>query len=670
MDLSVEGGNESYMINLNEKNLIYNKESIYNELKEFHDTHLGALYSYQDFEIAGMREFKSVSNKIRPLKEYEKNRLTSELIKILKEAAYNEDQNVEKINGYLTLNPIINYYDNLIKALKALKESEANIAKKLKALIYNILLNSSSSEEVKLALTSVNIFDFKEIENILEVFSIHNEYVFYVIKIYENMKNGNELIFEVAKNSKGYGKLFSMMALQPINYEIKNWMINYGPENNVGTSELVMYSMLSIDLLDYLENNDFNEKEIELFSKSFCMLLSDYGLDEIDNQIEVCEKLLRKIDENGRGIYSLYAAISIMYSIEALILEDYKSNNESTSNTFEQEYKDAIECCIKIFNKTIWNEVIYNEISNIEIETSILISCAEKTEYKLKKSEFELILKRDYTNPLLYKYAFSVGNKSLKKYAFKLGLEKLPIDELLSGQDELKIEDLLYDDISQISFFIIVKYATYEDFPDKYKEFNLKALKSPLIETRMEALNNLEGLKDKLDYLDQEIIKDSINTEMITTIRRRLNLLLIKDESKEKRYVEIKNIKIVPHVKDIYLTSVNISGTKYVDMSEVCDKLYEDDIVYLKREPNNPYDIKAIQVVTVDGYVIGYIPKEENFMLKNLMDNGKYLYGIVRRINDDYEAIRIRVYLSYKDIIDEITNTLSLLSGGKEDYVQ
>ena len=54
-------------------------------------------------------------------------------------------------------------------------------------------------------------------------------------------------------------------------------------------------------------------------------------------------------------------------------------------------------------------------------------------------------------------------------------------------------------------------------------------------------------------------------------------------------------------------------------MSEICDKLYEDDIVYLKREPNNPYDVKAIQVVTVEGYVIGYIPKEENFILKNLI---------------------------------------------------
>jgi len=52
------------------------------------------------------------------------------------------------------------------------------------------------------------------------------------------------------------------------------------------------------------------------------------------------------------------------------------------------------------------------------------------------------------------------------------------------------------------------------------------------------------------------------------------------------------------------------------------------------------------------------------------MDKGKYLYGIVKEISDDYNHINIEIYLSYKDIIEEITNTLSLLSSGKEDYLQ
>lgn len=660
------------MINLNKEDITYNKESIYKELKDFHDTNIGVLYSYQDFEIAGMREYKTIFNKVRPLKEYEKNRLSTGLMKILKNTVDNEEEGLQKTHGYLTLNPIINYYENFISELKALKESDVNTARRLNLLFYNLLLNSKSSEEVKLALICANVFNFKGIESILSVFSIHNDYIFYVIKIYENMKNGNELIFELAKKSKGYGKLFSVMKLQPVDYQIKNWMINYGYENNLETPELLFYTMLSLDLLEYLEDSKFDESEIDLFSKGFCILLSEYSLDEISDQIKFCKKFLEKIDISGKGIYSLYAVISIMYSIESLVLEDYKSNTGDSSENF-YKYKDIMEYCKKICSKPMWNKIIFKELSDIELETSVLISCAERTGYKLRKSEFELMLKRDNTSALLYKYAFSVGNKSIKKFAFKFGLEKLPMNELLSGQDEIKLEDLSYKDIAQVCFFIIIKYAKYEDFPEEYKELNLKALKSPIIDTRMEALINLEDLKEELvdlDDLDEEIIEDSISTEIVSNIRRRLSLLIRKKGNKERKYVEVNSVKIMPHVKDIYLISVNIADTKNIDMSETCGDLYEGDIVYLKRKFNNPYDEKAIQVVTLKGYVIGYVPKEENSILKNLMDNGKYLYGIIREISDDYEEIKIKIYLSYKDVLDEISTTLSLLSGEREDYVQ
>jgi len=107
-----------------------------------------------------------------------------------------------------------------------------------------------------------------------------------------------------------------------------------------------------------------------------------------------------------------------------------------------------------------------------------------------------------------------------------------------------------------------------------------------------------------------------------------------------------------------------------VDMSEVHNKLLEDNMLYLKRENNNVYDSDAIIIITPEGYVIGYVPKENNFILKNLIDKGKYLYGKIKKISDDYSKINIEIYLSYKDVIEEITGTLSLLSGEREQYLQ
>ena len=658
------------MVKKNKEKLTYNNKSIYSDLKEFHDRNLGVLYSYQDFETAGIREFKSVTNKVRPLKNYEKNRLSNELIRILLKDIETSEK-LSDINGYITLNPIINYYDSFIKIFKDLLETDNGISLKICEIIKKMLLDSDSSEEIKLALILAPICKFENIEEKLEVFSIHNDYLFYVIKAYEYIGGFNNIIFEMAKKAKGYGKVFCVMNLSLTTAEIKKWMIEEGSDNSVAVAELLSYSMLSLELLDYLETTEFDKEKIEIVAKSFSLLFSDYGLDEIKDGKKVCNKLLEIIDKVDGGIYSLYVVISILYSIEAIVIDDYKTKRSPGSFKFNNDYKEMIEICKKICKKDIWHEIIESQISNIEIESSVLISSCEKTKYKLRKKEFETILKRDYTNPLLYKYAFSIGNKSIKSCAINIGLQKLPMNQMLSGQDELKIDDLTYEDIAQICLFILIKYAQYEDWEDKYKNINLQALRAPLIETRIQAATNLQRFREEFDSLDEEIINDAIDTEMVGNIRRSLTSLLIKTNDKEKRYVDVyENMHIDAHVKDVYLININIAGTSYIDMSEVYNKLLEEDMLYLKTEPSNEYDSNAIVIITTEGYVMGYVPKENNLILKNLMDKGKYIYGKIKEISDDYNHINVEIYLSYKDIIEEITSTLSLLSGGKEFYLQ
>jgi hypothetical protein len=668
--ISLKRSNESYMAKKNIENATYNKKSIYYDLKEFHDRNPDVLYSYQDFEVAGKKEFKSITNKIRQLQDYEKNRLANELIESLCKEAFSEYK-ISSVCDYITLNPIINYYESLIKFFRDLIENNEDILLIMKDKISHLLKNSEYMEEVKLGLMLAPICRIENLEDILNVFSIHNDYLFYVIKAYEYIGKHNNIIFEIAKRSKGYGKVFCVMHISPTTYEIRKWMIEESSDNNVGVTELLSYGMLSLDILDYLENTKFYKDELETFAKAFSMLLSDYGLDEIKDSIKVCNKLLEIIDNIDGGIYSLYAVISMLYSIEAIIIDEYKNKKNSTSYKFNNEYKEIIDTCKKICKKDVWHEIISREISNIEVESSVLISCSERAKYKLRKNEFELIIKRDYTNALLYKYAFAIGNKAIKKCAFNLGLKKLPMNEILSGQDDLKIENLAYEDIAQICFFIIIKYSQYEDFKESYKEINLQALKSPLIETRIQAVTNLQRFREEFDALDKEILDDAISTEVVSDVRRALNSLLIEATSKKKKYVEVDdNMHIDAHVKDIYLVSINIAGTYYIDMSEISNKLFEDDMVYLRREVDNEYDPNAIEIITTEGYVIGYVPKENALILKNLIDKGKYLYGNIKEISEDYSIINAQIYLSYKDVIEEITNTLSLLSGEREDFLQ
>ena len=55
-----------------------------------------------------------------------------------------------------------------------------------------------------------------------------------------------------------------------------------------------------------------------------------------------------------------------------------------------------------------------------------------------------------------------------------------------------------------------------------------------------------------------------------------------------------------------------------------------------------------IAVYIEDGLKFGYVPRDHNKVLARLMDAGKYLKGVIRRLDGhsiDQPGIRIRIYM-------------------------
>ena len=82
-----------------------------------------------------------------------------------------------------------------------------------------------------------------------------------------------------------------------------------------------------------------------------------------------------------------------------------------------------------------------------------------------------------------------------------------------------------------------------------------------------------------------------------------------------------------PFVREVELLNCNIAGTTFLDLDEIEPELRKHQLLMLKREPKNKNDDKAILILTEDGQKLGYVPKEKNEVLSNLMDAGKLLFG-------------------------------------------
>ncbi len=103
----------------------------------------------------------------------------------------------------------------------------------------------------------------------------------------------------------------------------------------------------------------------------------------------------------------------------------------------------------------------------------------------------------------------------------------------------------------------------------------------------------------------------------------------------------------LPFENTIYLQSIRVSGMKYYVKDGFI--LLEGDKIKLKREPDNVYDKYAIELFTVKGEKIGYIPAKTNKIFARLMDGGKMLTAEVRTVDYYFEKLQevwIRIFLN------------------------
>ena len=103
-----------------------------------------------------------------------------------------------------------------------------------------------------------------------------------------------------------------------------------------------------------------------------------------------------------------------------------------------------------------------------------------------------------------------------------------------------------------------------------------------------------------------------------------------------------------PFMREIFLFYTYVAGTSYVEgIEELEPYLKIGDKLSFYREPDNPYDDKAIRIENTDGVKIGYVPRADNPVFARLMDADKLLFGRIKEksMQGDWLQIRIDIFL-------------------------
>jgi len=107
-----------------------------------------------------------------------------------------------------------------------------------------------------------------------------------------------------------------------------------------------------------------------------------------------------------------------------------------------------------------------------------------------------------------------------------------------------------------------------------------------------------------------------------------------------------------------YHWDIMTAGVSYEGRYKVVEKhVYEGEDCLLVREINHPRDKHAVQIHTLNGHMVGYVPKEYAEQVSEYLNDGRYLYNayfsrIIEKGKHPIPCVQIRVYLSSAQIDD------------------
>lgn len=100
------------------------------------------------------------------------------------------------------------------------------------------------------------------------------------------------------------------------------------------------------------------------------------------------------------------------------------------------------------------------------------------------------------------------------------------------------------------------------------------------------------------------------------------------------------------HTAPICLLESPVNGTRFHRAKQALEYLRPSDLLVLQRESGNAHDDRAVEVLTVRGDKLGYIPRGQNRVIAALMDEGEWVSARVLEIDGEAEfpVIFLRVH--------------------------
>ena len=275
------------------------------------------------------------------------------------------------LRHFLERHHLCTFFVEFRERMRISMETEPFSREKLYHVGLRLARGSKHLEEVKLGIMIIGFFPYDTSRQVLRTLGYHSDFTMFVLEsVQYAFPQQNQFIFELAKNTVGYGKLAAMFLLNPVTREQQQWMLHSGIRSDFLSNIYANLCMQKADMRVHLKKTEITSANYSDFA--YLISYADYTHDNlsVDAHMELNERMADKREyASGLSILRPWSASGTKQSIigsRTTIIFPRTRNNTRKPRRWDirfARYEKLVHKVENFLHQPKWRHVVYQELA-------------------------------------------------------------------------------------------------------------------------------------------------------------------------------------------------------------------------------------------------------------------------------------------------------------------
>ncbi len=426
---------------------------------------------------------------------------------------------IEKMPMYLCLSA-------LVENIRAVKERvDTN---DLFALGMKLTRESDYVEEVKLGILILGLFEGDIPWFTLRTLGLHSEFTLYVILATRHQSNANFIAFEMARFTKGFGKMAAMIEFVPQSQLQREWLFSCGAQNSVAKTLCATICLEKEGMGQFFRARPMGMGDFATLSRIFAYTFVGTDVKHFEHSLRLISQYVPMAKERQEYTFLDLAAFVLIFKG---LYCGYYDEDEKVYDWPQRKENFVLLQIMELMRKVNSDDIMLSQIDDPTEDVSLIMTVYHfYYQFRNKRAllpfeRFLPLLEQEPFNPSVMRY---VVIDHIENYWEQIiDLEGFIPDYCFSGP--LKKGELPPDSWPDLWLIYLVEYMA--KIKSKREDVYINCLKARYHAVRSEAIKGLRLMKSEWSEKVIPALEKALKIEPERSVRDKIKRLLNKKET-------------------------------------------------------------------------------------------------------------------------------------------